>query len=97
MLNYSNEHRLLEGRGKKDMEVDALNRMPGQDGGKQNQYTDQEWTEYVDSLRQEFEDVSYVGKGKHGGGKGRKGRKGNNLKGKGKDTRTCHWCQTHDI
>ena len=36
------------------MEVDALNRMPGQDVGKQNQHTDQEWTEYVDSLRQEF-------------------------------------------
>ena len=100
LSTHANEHRLREGRGRRDMEVDAVEPEAGA-----KEYTEEEWTSYVDTLTAQIEELNYMGAGKgwKGKGKGRDGSKGKGGKGKdekgkgkggkGKETRTCHHCQ----
>ena len=100
LSTHANEHRLREGRGRRDMEVDAVEPEAGA-----KEYTEEEWTSYVDTLTAQIEELKYMGAGKgwKGKGKGRDGSKGKGGKGKdekgkgkggkGKETRTCHHCQ----
>ena len=88
VLQFSNEHRLMEGRGQKDMDVDSAE-------SEAVKYTADEWEAW------QAEELDYMGKGKggkggKGGGKGKGKGKGGGGKGKGKEgkeTRICHWCQ----
>ena len=91
VLQFSNEFRLMEGRGQKDMDVDSAE----QSHAEEPKYMAEEW-----ETLQRAEDFEYIGKGKGGkGGKGKGKGKGKNSgggkgdKGKGKETRTCHHCQ----
>ena len=85
------------------MEVDAVE--PETGAGKK-EYTEEEWTNYIDTLTAQIEEINYMGAGKGwkgGKGKGRDGGKGKGGKGKdekgkgkggkGKETRTCYHCQ----
>ena len=91
VVQFSNEFRLMEGRGQKDMDVDSAE----QSHAEAPKYTVEEREAW------QAEELDYMGKakgGKFGKGKG-KGKDGKNSgggKGKGKDckeTRMCHWCQ----
>ena len=56
---HANEHRLTEGRGRKDMEVDAVDAEIGK-----KEYTEEEWTNYIDTLTAQIEEINYMGAGK---------------------------------
>ena len=84
VMQFSNEFRLMEGRGQKDMDVDSAE----QSHAEAPKYTVEEWEAW------QAVELDYMGKGKGGkGGKGKSKGKGKGGKGKGKETRTCHHCQ----
>ena len=95
VMNFANEHRLMEGRKLTDMDIDSTD----QPQPETPKYTAEEWEAWQNS-----DEVNHMGKakgGKFGKGKG-KGKDGTDSgggkdgKGKGKDgkeTRICNWCQ----
>ena len=95
VMNFANEHRLMEGRKLTDMDIDSTD----QPQPETPKYTAEEWEAWQNS-----DEVNHMGKAKGGKfGKGKcKGKDGTDSgggkdgKGKGKDgkeTRICHWCQ----
>ena len=50
--SFANEHRITESRGRKDMEVDAMD--------EERVYTDAEWQDYLDEKLAETEDLAYM-------------------------------------
>ena len=76
VMQFSNEFRLMEGRGQKNMDVDRAE----QSHAEAPKYTADEWEAW------QAEELDYMGKGKGGkGGKGKGKGKGKGGKGKGKE------------
>ena len=103
VVSYANEHRVLDSRGRADMDVDTMNYQ-------EPMYTAVQWQRWSDETygdgkgQGEYQDIDYMGKGKgkfggkYGGKKGKGKGKGNGGKpsGAGGKNNTnaivCWWC-----